>query len=114
MIRISQSEIIQLIPVITTRTTSINRSDTIQYRPSDNVVSLSFKNVGVVDATLNGAQLKAGDPMYSISVSDLSILEGQYSIVFGPGAGVKNIEIVLASRTGFKQVRTPINIIEKI
>lgn len=112
MIRIG-SEIIQLIPQIGLRTMLLSRSETLVFNESDNVVSVAFKNVGVDNATINGAKLNAGDPMYSIGVAETAQLLGNFAIQFA-NVSARNVEVVIASRIGFKENRTAINIVEKI
>jgi hypothetical protein len=112
MIRIG-SEIVQLVPQIALRTMILNRSETLVFSEADNVVSVAFKNVGADNATINGAKLNAGDPMYSIGVAETAQLLGNFAVNFA-NTSVRNVEVVIASRIGFKEIRTAINIIEKV
>ena len=113
MIRIG-SEIVQLVPQIALRTMILNRSETLVFNEADNVVSVAFKNVGSDNATINGAKLNAGDPMYSIGVAETAQLLGNFAVNFANVNPARNCEVVIASRIGFKEIRTAINIIEKI
>jgi hypothetical protein len=112
MIRIG-SEIVQLVPQIALRTMILNRSETLVFNESSNVVSIAFKNVGTDNATINGAKLNAGDPMYSISVAETAQIEGNFAVNFA-NINTRIVEVVIAARIGFREVRTPINIIEKL
>jgi hypothetical protein len=112
MIRIG-SEIIQLIPLIATRTIFIQKSETLVFAEHDNVVCVAFKNVGSDNATLNGAKLNSGDPMYTVGVAETSILISNFNLQFAGISASKVVEVVIASRIGFKEHRTNINIIEK-
>jgi hypothetical protein len=112
MIRIG-SELIQLIPVIATKSIFVQKNETLNFLENENTVCVAMKNVGSDNATVNGLKLSSGDPMYTVGVAETSILIGSYNIQFAGAASSKIIEVVIATRIGFKEVRTNINIIEK-
>jgi hypothetical protein len=112
MIRIG-SEIITLLPIISTRSIFVQKNETLTFAEHDNTVCVALKNVGSDDATVNGLKLNSGDPMYTIGVAETSILLASFNIQFAGVSASKIVEVVIASRIGFKEHRTNINVIEK-
>jgi hypothetical protein len=51
--------------------------------------------------------------MYTVGVAETSILISNFNLQFAGISASKVVEVVIASRIGFKEHRTNINIIEK-
>lgn len=64
------------------------------------VTSISFKNIGTVDATVNGIPLNVGDPMRSYNNELPHLDTTQYIVLFSPIAGSKQVAVEYKKITG--------------
>lgn len=99
-----------LLPQFTVSRTMVaySQAQSFKAQPKERMAAISFKNVGTVDATVNGLELKAGDPMMTFD-GDLGMIDNTtYELKFAATGGKVEVTRTLIDDIRLISVEIPL------